>query len=66
MKNEELKITIPDFHYSLLTIHSVGLSAFDPMLHSLCPALFLSHVTCPRAVGARPTSNVFFHRGVTL
>jgi hypothetical protein len=37
MKNAKLEMTIPGFHYSLFTIHGVGLSAFRPMPHAPCP-----------------------------
>lgn len=37
MKNEKLKITIRDIHYSLSTIHGEGLASFRSMLHAPCP-----------------------------
>ena len=43
MKNAELKITIPGFHYSRFTIHGAGLSVFRFMLHSLFTALSSIH-----------------------
>jgi hypothetical protein len=45
MKNEKLEITIPGFHYSLLTTHSVGLAFFRAMLHALCTMFYHSRFT---------------------